>query len=88
MQEFHIVLFLWNVAVALLYGQDKLRAKKGGRRTKELTLIASAFLFGGAGAMFGMVLFHHKTSKMKFRILVPLSVILNAVFIIVVKYIF
>ena len=33
--------------------------------------------FGGAGALFGMVVFNHKTSKMKFRIFVPLFFWLN-----------
>ena len=32
---------------------------------------------GGIGAMFGMVLFNHKTSKTKFRLLVPLYAVLS-----------
>ena len=34
-------------------------------------------MFGGIGAMFGMVVFNHKTSKIKFRILIPIIAILN-----------
>lgn len=79
MTDFQMLYLIWNVIVSLVYAIDKLRAKGGGRRIRERTLIALAYLFGGVGAMFGMVLFNHKTSKMKFRILVPLSVFLNLV---------
>ena len=70
-----IVLFIWDIIVMLIYGFDKSRAIRGGKRIKEATLILCAYLLGGLGAMFGMVLFNHKTSKIKFRILVPVSMI-------------
>jgi len=73
-------LLAWNCFVMMLYGTDKLCAQKGARRIRESVLLSSAFLLGGAGAMLGMVLFHHKTSKMKFRILVPLAFILSIYF--------
>jgi len=68
-----IMLLIWNLIVMLLYGLDKLCAKAGARRIRESYLLASAFCFGAVGAMFGMVVFNHKTSKPKFRILVPLA---------------
>ena len=68
---------VWNLAVALFYGLDKSRAVRGVRRISERSLILAAFLLGGLGAMFGMVWFNHKTAKPKFRILVPLSVIVQ-----------
>ena len=79
MTDLQMLYLIWNVVVSLVYAIDKLRAKSGGRRIRERTLIALAYLLGGVGAMFGMVLFNHKTSKMKFRIFVPLSVILNLI---------
>ena len=79
MSNFINVLLVWNIIVMLLYGIDKLKAKKSRRRIKETTLILCAFLLGGWGAIFGMVLFNHKTSKMKFRILVPVSVVAGIV---------
>ncbi len=79
-----IILLIWNIIVMLIYGIDKLRAKMRASRIREMFLLMCAFLLGGAGALFGMVLFNHKTSKMKFRILVPLS----AVFGITVIYLF
>ena len=81
MESFETILIGWNILVALVYGLDKLAAKQGGWRIRETALLTGAFLFGGFGAMAGMVMFHHKTSKMKFRILVPLAVVLNVVMI-------
>jgi len=50
-------------------------------RISESALVLLAFLLGGAGAMFGMILFNHKTSKPKFRFLVPLAIIVNLIII-------
>ncbi len=83
------IIFILNIFVLLLYGLDKFKAKKNLRRIRERTLIIPAFLMGGVGAIFGMVLFNHKTAKPKFRILIPLSVILNVItlyFVILKKF--
>ena len=69
-----IILLAWNIIVMFTYGIDKMKAKRGTRRIREATLLLIAFLLGGIGAIFGMVLFNHKTSKIKFRICVPLAV--------------
>ena len=79
MSNYLFALLIWNLVVMLVYGFDKARAKRGGRRIKEATLVLLAFLLGGFGAMFGMVLFNHKTSKTKFRFLVPLAVVVCGV---------
>ena len=78
---FLFAILIWNIIVMIVYGIDKLRAKRGARRISEFSLLLCAFLLGGLGAIFGMILFNHKTSKMKFRILVPIS---NIVFFAVV----
>lgn len=70
-------LLIWNISVMFIYGFDKSRAVRGGKRIREATLILCSYLLGGVGAMFGMVLFNHKTSKMKFRLLVPLATVVN-----------
>ena len=74
-----LILLGWNVLVMLIYGLDKLLAKMHSQRISEYTLLLCAFLLGGAGAIFGMVLFNHKTKKLKFRILVPTSIAVGAV---------
>jgi uncharacterized membrane protein YsdA (DUF1294 family) len=74
-------IYIWNIIVALIYGIDKLLAKGKKRRMSERFLLFTAFLLGAAGAMFGMVIFNHKTSKMKFRLLVPFYIALNIILI-------
>lgn len=69
-------LILVNVIAFIMYGIDKYKAVKGKWRIPEATLICSAVLGGGAGALLGMLAWHHKTKKWKFRILVPLFLIL------------
>ena len=68
---------VWNVAVFLIYGIDKLKAMNNSFRISEKFLISCAFLMGGIGALSGMQVFRHKTKKPKFKILIPLSVICN-----------
>ena len=72
-----VIVLLWNFLVFIVYGMDKLKAVKKLTRLPEWMLLFFALLFGGIGAMFGMVVFNHKTSKIKFRILVPLCAVLN-----------
>lgn len=67
----------WNIVVLCLYGADKRRAIKSKRRIRELTLIIPAYILGALGAALGMIIFNHKTSKIKFRILIPLAVFEN-----------
>ena len=71
-----IVMFL-NILLFLLFGLDKLMSKKKKLRIPELLLLIMSLFFGGIGALFGMVVFNHKTSKLLFRILVPVSAIVN-----------
>ena len=73
----YIPLLLWNILTMLVYGTDKLFARKGMRRISEKTLLSLAFLMSGVGAIFGMVVFNHKTSKIRFRFLVPVFVVVN-----------
>ena len=75
MNYFVSLLLIWNIVVMLVYGVDKMLAKANKRRIREASLLICAFLMGGLGAIFGMILFNHKTSKMKFRILVPLAIL-------------
>lgn len=67
----------WNLFVLLLYGADKWKAKHGRWRISEAALLGTAFCMGGAGALLGMLLFRHKTRKWKFRILVPLFLLIQ-----------
>jgi uncharacterized membrane protein YsdA (DUF1294 family) len=55
-----------NLTAFLLFGWDKWRAKRGGRRTPEKTLLLTAFLAGALGAWLGVKAFRHKTRKPSF----------------------
>lgn len=73
------ILVAWNILVMFIYGTDKLLAKMQKRRISERFLITISIFMGALGALLGMIIFNHKTSKMKFRVCVPLTVLLNAV---------
>lgn len=64
-----------NVMGFALFGIDKLKARLGSRRISEKTLLTVAALFGALGSLLGMVLFHHKVSKKKFYLSVPLLLV-------------
>ena len=65
-----------NVITFILYGLDKKFAKKKAYRISEYTLFVFSFFGGGLGSLFGMKLFHHKTTKLKFWIINILCTIL------------
>jgi uncharacterized membrane protein YsdA (DUF1294 family) len=69
----------WNLIVFAVFALDKLRAKRGWRRTPEATLLWLAALAGGPGALLAMHLVHHKTRKPRFAWGVPLLTLVQAV---------
>ena len=66
-----------NVATFLVYGIDKLKAKRAKWRIPEATLLLLAAVGGSIGAWLGMKVWHHKTLHMKFRYGVPLIILLQ-----------
>ena len=60
-----LVMSLWTF---LVYGFDKRRAVRGGRRVPEQTLHLLAFLGGWPGAYLAQRQFRHKTSKVRFLV--------------------
>ena len=72
-----LVLAGLNLLAFALYGIDKWKAKRGAWRISEATLLLIAALGGAIGALLGMELFRHKTRHVKFRVLVPLFLILH-----------
>lgn len=75
MKEIICYLIIINIITFILYGSDKSRARRNAWRIPELTLIGFAAAGGALGAFLGMRIFHHKTKKLKFRILIPLFLI-------------
>ena len=72
-----MILIALNLVAFILYGVDKWKAKKGAWRIPEATLLLMAALGGSLGALLGMELFRHKTKHWKFKVLVPLFLVLH-----------
>lgn len=70
----------------LIYGADKLAARKAWRRVPELTLLVCGFVGGWPGAIFGQQLFRHKTQKQPFKTYFMVSVVLNVAVLMLVAW--
>ena len=66
-----------NVITFIVYGIDKLKAKKGKWRTPEASLLGLAVIGGSIGAYLGIKVWHHKTLHKKFRYGIPAIIILQ-----------
>lgn len=74
-----ILLICLNAAAFLLYGFDKFLSKSAkARRIPEKYLLVTSALLASPGAIIGMVIFNHKTSKPKFRFGVPALLAIHA----------
>ncbi len=65
-------LLLWTGAASactlVLFGFDKWRAGRGGRRVAEASLFWVSALGGWPGGFLGMALFRHKSAKGSFQL--------------------
>ena len=66
-----------NVIAFLVYGVDKLKARKGRWRISEATLLLLALVGGSVGAWLGMKVWHHKTMHLKFKYGLPAILLLQ-----------
>lgn len=66
-----------NILTFIVYGIDKLKAKKGKWRIPESPLLLLAIIGGSIGAFLGMKVWHHKTKHKKFKYGIPLIIILQ-----------
>ena len=71
-----------NVLTLLLYGADKLAARKNWYRVPEFTLLIFGLVGGWFGAILGQQIFRHKTQKQPFKTYFALSVIVNLMVVI------
>lgn len=75
-----IVIFiigLLNLNAFILFFRDKRQAKKKKYRISEKTLLLSALLLGGIGALLGMNIFRHKTKHWTFKICLPIAAMIT-----------
>ncbi len=71
-----------SIVTFAVFGTDKHIARKNGAskqkkamRVPEKTLLLLAFLLGSPGAALGMIVFRHKTRKLKFAVGVPVMLL-------------
>ena len=72
----YYLLFI-NIITFMMYGIDKLKAKKGKWRISEATLLMMAIVGGSIGAWAGMRIWHHKTMHKKFQYGIPIIIIMQ-----------
>ena len=74
--------WIWLVALSVItwasYGFDKAQAKRGGLRVPEIVLHGLALLGGFPGGWIGRWMFHHKTRKPIFTVVLAASTLLHA----------
>ena len=76
----HIVIYCLltiNALAFIVYGIDKLKARKGRWRISEATLLLLALVGGSIGAWLGMKVWHHKTMHLKFKYGLPAIILLQ-----------
>ncbi len=61
-----------NIAGFIVCATDKRAAIKHRSRVRERTLFALALLGGALGVWLSMLVFHHKTRKLRFMLFMPL----------------
>jgi len=67
-----------NLAAYIFCAADKIKAKLHRRRISEVFLLALAFAGGSLGMLCSMLVFRHKTQKLKFTVTVPLLLLAHA----------
>ena len=60
-------MLIMSLALFIVMGSDKRKAKKGKWRVRERTLFLLALLGGALGGVVGMKVFHHKTKHWYFQ---------------------
>lgn len=83
MQPATIIFFfiLVNVLSYLIMHVDKNNSRNGRKRISEASLLSMAFIGGSIGVLVAMYMLHHKTRKNKFRIGVPVILVLQILLI-------
>lgn len=72
-----IFISLVNLYTFILYFMDKRKAKKHLPRISEKKLLTASFLLGGIGAAFGMYSVRHKTKHLKFKLSIPIALLVT-----------
>ncbi len=60
---------------------DKQQSKRRKRRVPEKIMLIVAIIGGALGVFLGMLLFHHKTKKVKFTLGIPTLILTNLIIV-------
>jgi Predicted membrane protein len=77
LNTFLIYLVIINIFSFGLFALDKYRARTGEWRIEERNLFLAALLGGSIGGLLGMYGLHHKTRHLKFKIGMPLIIVVQ-----------
>ncbi len=89
MSKYIILYFvIINTLSLIMIRSDKRKAKNHSWRIPESLIFTSSFLGGAIGTLLGMEFFRHKTKHIKFKIGIPVLIIVNLlVYYLVLSYI-
>lgn len=73
---------LLNLITFIVYGIDKLKARKNKWRIPDSTLMLLAIIGGSIGALLGIKVWHHKTLHRKFRYGIPMIILAETALVI------
>lgn len=77
-----IYLSIINLFTFLIFGIDKYKARHHQWRISEKMLFGLCLFGGSLGALIAMALFNHKTQKTLFKYGVPLTIVMQIIFLI------
>ena len=81
-----LYILLVNLGGFIAFGIDKKRSIRSKWRIPEATLLTFALLLGSVGCLLGMRVFRHKTLKPLFSIGIPVILIVQVLFFVIVFF--
>ena len=79
------IFIILNVLTYMIMHTDKHNARNGKKRISEASLLTVAAIGGSIGMLISMYLLHHKTRKLKFKVGVPVILILQVLLILLLS---
>lgn len=76
---------IMSILTFMAFGIDKYRAKTNAWRISEQTLLCLSAIGGGVGALIAMLVFRHKIRKPRFAIGVPVIVMIQIIYCIIIN---